>query len=140
MKNKTNIFEKAGNILLFKGNLNRLGFLVMMALTQFIYLQMLHLIFDCIPGYCRGLDFCIWVLFCYLWGICIAGRLRNLKLNPSLAYLFVVALWWARYVFLRYSAQPIFQRVEYMGMVTLFILLPLFAKDKETLQFWKSPK
>lgn len=138
MKNKTNIFEKVGNILLFKGNLNRLPFLILIALAMWLYCCYLDLTiaYKLHGGYYT--TFMEWFAWCYVWGILITGRLKNLKINPSIAYFFVVALWITHYVALRYGMPPIFSRVKQISMLEILILLPLFAKDKKTLQFWKS--
>ena len=72
----------------------------------------------------------------YLYGTSIAARLRNLGLNPSLTYFWVLGIWFVRYILMPsvQTTQDMFYIIS-VGFVFIFLLLPLFAKDKEILQF-----
>ena len=72
----------------------------------------------------------------YLYGISIAARLRNLGINPSLTYFWVLGIWFVRYILMPsvQTTQDMFYIIS-VGYIFIFLLLPLFAKDKEILQF-----
>lgn len=75
----------------------------------------------------------------YLYGATIAARLRNLALNPSLTYFWVMGIWAVRYIIFP-NVQTLHNTAQMSGicLAFIFLMLPLFAKNKETLQFWKS--
>ena len=132
----TNFFQKLVNNFTFQGNLNRFNFLIMLTVSGILY----HLISD-IAFKQHFLMRIYWIytgiLFCYLYGTAIAGRLRNMNINPRYAYFFVFALWLVRATVLRQMDLPRDFRIEITMMITIFIFLPLFAKDKESLLFRK---
>ena len=129
--------QKCVDYLTFKGNLNRKGFLLMIAIAELIYI----LIGDALFYYDRHaetlpvqhISLLTGLAFCYLYGIAIAARVRNMKFNPWVAYCFVFALWGIRFVALNRYMEPIYRRVELKFMLELFLLIPLFAKDKKSL-------
>ena len=132
----TNFFQKLVNNFIFKGNLSRFNFLIMLTISGILY----HLISDIALEQhflMRIYWFYTGLLFCYLYGTAIAGRLRNMNLNPYYAYFFVFALWLVRATVLHQMDLPRDFRIEITMMITLFIFLPLFAKDKKSLQFKK---
>ena len=87
MKTK-NLFQNLINYFIFKGNINRLEFLPTLLLAGLIYVIIGHIIVS--SGFSLRLSgIYMGVAYCYLFGISIAARLRNLKLNPSLTYIFV---------------------------------------------------
>ena len=138
-QNKTNVLETIGKIICFQGNQNRLWFLGAAAIAEITYALLLDIVIDYKLYRFHDHYLLTYVAFCYLWGICITGRIRNLRLNPSLAYFFVIGLWAAHFVFLReYNVSTwIPGRNDILMMLQFFIILPLLAKDKKTLQFWK---
>jgi len=135
MKTK-NLFQNIINYFTFKGNVNRFEFLPTLLLAGLIYVIIGHIIVSSgfnlrLSGTYMG------VAYCYLFGISIAARLRNLKLNPSLAYIFMFLLWLVHFVIIEFRPVSRDFTVELAFMLKLFIILPLFAKNKKVLQFWK---
>ena len=134
---KQTILQKVSDYFCFKGNLNRFTFLLMILFAELIY----NLIYDIaiyyyptFQGYpLRSIRIYMGILFCYMYGIAIVGRLRNLKINPCFAYFFVLALWVLRFVLLNRYDFSRSTRIEYVVMLSIFLFLPLFAKDKKTL-------
>lgn len=66
----------------------------------------------------------------YLYGITIAARLRNLHLNPNYAYLWVLGIWFSRYILLpaAQTTHDMFHVIS-VSFVFIFLMLPLFVKD-----------
>jgi len=133
---KQNIFEKVGNYLTFGGNLNRMSFLMVLMVSEILY----NVLWDMAIDYRFNLQISgiyMGTIFCYLYGAAVAGRLRNLKINPCGAYFFVLTLWLMRFIiFSRYDWSTVY-RVELVYMLEMFMFLPLFVKDKKMLQFEK---
>lgn len=132
----SNLFQKIINYFIFKGNVDRIGFIGTLFFAAIMYI----LISDIAIGnrfYLRLSGIYMGIVFCYLYGIATAARLRNLKLNPSLAYFLVILLWIGHFVIL--GCRPLSRdfTMELAFMLEFFTILPLFAKDKKVLQFWK---
>ena len=131
-----NLFQNIINYFIFKGNVNRVGFIGTLFLAGIMYI----VISDITVGnrfYLRLSSIYMGLVFCYFYGIAIAARLRNMKLNPSLTYFFVILLWIAHFVII--GCRPLSRdfTMELTFMMEFFTILPLFAKDKKVLQFWK---
>jgi len=130
-----NLIKNIGNCFIFKGNLNRLSFMVALLGAQTIY----NFLVDIAVRYelfeLKYYSTMAWLTFCYLYSICIAARLRNMKFNPFLTYFFVIPLWAAFFLITQYNTSFIYERAQLVGMLMLFIFLPLFAKDKKALGF-----
>lgn len=143
---KQNIFEKFGNYLIFKGNVGVISFGFLLLVAEFVYGQIFTVISHIVCSLNLKCPISVFLVantsiaFCYLYGIAISARLRNLKLNPSLTYFFVFLLWNIHYFAAHIRSIPIYLRVEYSIILIFFVLLPLFAKDKKVLQFWRSEK
>ncbi|MBQ4472279.1 MAG: hypothetical protein II942_03460 [Alphaproteobacteria bacterium] len=135
-----NLIKNIGNYFIFKGNLNRFGFIFAIAGTLLVY----NILADAVVQYklfeLKYYTTISWAIFCYLYGICIAARLRNMKFNPYFAYFFVIPLWAAFFLTIKYNNSFIYEKAQLVGMLMFFIFLPLFAKDKKTLGFGKSEK
>lgn len=127
---KQSFLEKVGNYFIFKGNLKPIGFMMAVIFAEGFY----NLFYEgIIIGRLSMISSRPWMqlLLCYLMGIAIVARLRNLKLNPSMAYFFVITLCILRFFVLNaYNYASV-------GVLYLFVLLPLFAFDKKYLLFWK---
>ena len=130
----TNFFQKLGNNFTFRGNLDRRAFLIMLLFCELIRIAISDFTFE--QHFLMRVHWIYTgVLFCYLYGTAIAGRLRNMNINPRYAYFCVLALWFVRATVLRQMDLPRDFRMEITVMTTFFIFLPLFAKDKNALQF-----
>ena len=135
MKTK-NLFQSLINYFIFKGNVNRLEFMVTLLFAGLIYVIIGNIIVS--SGFSLRLSgIYMGVAYCYLFGISIAARLRNLKLNPSLTYFWVFLLWFFHFVIIEFRPVSRDFTVELVYMLKLFTILPLFAKNKKVLQFWK---
>ena len=132
----SNLFQKITNYFIFKGNVNRIGFIGTLFFAAIMYILISDIAIEN-RFYLRLSGIYMGIVFCYLYGIAIAARLRNMKLNPSIAYFFVILLWIAHFVVL--GCRPISRdfTTELVFMLELFTILPLFAKNKKILQFWK---
>lgn len=136
------ITQKIQNFLAFQGNLNikqtlccifAIEFLRVMTLQICACLSLAQTVLSDVLG-----GFVLMTLVLYLYGITITARLRNLRLNPSLAYFWVLGIWFVRYIVFPavQSTQDIF-RITSVGFLFVFMILPLAAKNKEVLLFWK---
>ena len=135
-----NLIKNIENYFTFRGNLNRYGFIFALAGTLLTY----NILADAVIKYklfeLKYYTIMSWSIFCYLFGICIAARLSNMKLNPCLAYIFVIPFWAAFFLITKYDTSFIYERTQLIGMLVLFIFLPLFAKDRKALQLGKESK
>lgn len=83
-------------------------------------------------------DFPLMITVLYLYGATIAGRLNNLKLNPNLTYLWILGIWFCKYLLMPLAHTfGTMQFVYSAGVLFLLMILPLFATDRNTLLFWK---
>lgn len=83
-------------------------------------------------------DFPLMITVLYLYGATIAGRLNNLHFNPSLAYFWVVGIWFCKYLLMPLAhTSGNMQFVYSAGMFFFIIMLPLFAFNRNILLFWK---
>ena len=136
-------FQKIYNYLTFKGNVNRTNFLFLLLFAELVHHVVFRLVYQLdhiLPAPNIIISLCEiskGILLCYLFGIAIAARLRNLTLNHSLAYFYVVFLWFVRYHMMHAFKIPFYIRFEFYGMVIFLALIPLFVNDKRVLQFWK---
>jgi len=140
------ILKKIGNYLTFGGNINAVVLLLVFVLSHIIYISTFGLN-DIISQYfpdnlyaLAGSDLFRDILFCYLYGIAFVARLRNMKLNPKIAYFFVVLLWLIHYVAVHMYSMPYYKRAEFYATAAVLIILPLLVHDKKALQFWHSEK
>lgn len=127
---KQSFLEKVGNYFIFKGNLSPIGFMIAVIFAEGFY----NLFYDgIIIGRLSMISSRPWMqlLLCYLMGIAIVARLRNLKLNPAIAYFFVMTLFILRYLVLNVC------NVAPVGVLYLFVIMPLLVFDKKYLLFWK---
>ena len=131
-----NFFQNLGNCFIFKGNLNRFSFLMLLLIMQIIY------IFVCDFAFKQKflLDFSALytgILFCYFYGTAISGRLRNMQINPAWTYFIVSFLWVFRFVMANNYDLSRSHRVGLALILMISVFLPLLAKNKKTLLFWK---
>ena len=132
----SNLFQKITNYFIFKGTVNRIGFVGTLFFSEIMYILISDIAIEN-RFYLRLSGIYMGIVFCYLYSIAIAARLRNMKLNPTIAYFFVILLWIGHFVVL--GCRPISRdfTTELAFMLEFFTILPLFAKNKKVLQFWK---
>jgi hypothetical protein len=138
--------KKIGNYLTFRGNINSFVLLLLFTLNQIIYMSTFDLsgqLSQYFPNSIFALaagDLFRDILFCYLYGIAIVARLRNMDLNPQIGYFFVVLMWLVHYVAVHMYSLPCYKRAEFYAVAVLLIAVPLLPRDKNALQFWHSEK
>lgn len=131
-----NFFQNLGNCFIFKGNLNRFSFLMVLLIMQIMYI----IAYDFAIRQEFLLDLSALytgILFCYFYGAAISGRLRNMQINPAWTYFIVSFLWVFRFIMANNYDLSRSYRVGLALILMVFVFLPLLAKDKKTLQFWK---
>ena len=136
-----NTINKIKNFLTFKGNIQRRFLLLYFACIEFFKLILIefyiHLSLPNLRIIKFSFEFPIMLLILYLYGIVIAARFNNLRINPSLTYFWILAFWFCKDIFLPLAHMSKNMHFVFSGGILYFLIfLPLFVKDKKTLLFW----
>lgn len=134
--------ESLGRFFAFQGSFGRYQTLTAVCLIEVLRVLMIWGFASFLPAPSHMMILLTYLplmaLVLYLYGTTVAARLRRLGLNVSLAYFWVLGIWAVRYILLpeAQTGHDMFETIR-IGFAFVLLMLPLFAKDKKTLLFWK---
>ena len=137
------VIQNLKNFLQFKGNVGRVGLFCLIFGIELFRVSVIEIYAHLsLPSYriiSLLTDFPLMLCVLYLYAATIAGRLHNLKLNPKLAYFWVLGVWCCKYLFLPLAhSTGSMQFVISGGVLFILLLLPLFAENKNKFLFAES--
>ena len=131
-----NFIQNLGNSFIFRGNLNRLSFLIILFIMQVMYIVVCDFAFEQ-KFLLEFTTLYTGILFCYFYGTAISGRLRNMQVNPAWTYFIVCFLWLIRFTLINNYYLSRNYRVWLATILSLLVFSPLLLKNKKSLLFWK---
>ncbi|MBO6289028.1 MAG: hypothetical protein J6N45_01715 [Alphaproteobacteria bacterium] len=134
------VIQNLKNFLQFKGNVGRVGLFCLIFGIELFRVSVIEIYAHLsLPSYriiSLLTDFPLMLCVLYLYAAAIAGRLHNLKLNPKLAYFWVLGVWCCKYLFLPLAHSTGSMQFVYSACALfMLILLPLFAENKNKFLF-----